>query len=97
MEELLLDAERLFREEHMNSGTALLEQLTTLYPESSPYAYLRLMEVYFQLQRREDYEWVSKRMHEQFGSPPLEWVAASDTFRHNLDRLADAIFAKMPH
>ncbi len=96
LEELLLDAERLFREEHMNSGTALLEQLTTLYPESSPYAYLRLMEVYFQLQRREDYEWVSKRMHEQFGTPQLEWVAESQTFRRNLDRLAEVVFTKLP-
>ncbi len=95
LEELLLDAERLFREEHMNSGTALLEQLTTLYPEESPYAYLRLMEVYFRLQRQEDYEWVNKRMHEQFGVPRLEWVAESDVFRRNLDRLADAISARV--
>ena len=96
LDELLLDAERHFREEHMNSGTALLEQLTTLYPESSPYAYLRLMEVYFQLQQREDYEWVNKRMHEQFGYPQLEWAAAGDEFRRNLDRLADAIYAGSP-
>ena len=95
LEELLIDAERHFDEEHMNSGTALLEQLTTLFPEASPYAYLRLMEVYVRLQRREDYEWVSKRLHEQFGSPELEWGEAKDTSLANLDRLAEAIFVKM--
>jgi uncharacterized protein YcgL (UPF0745 family) len=96
LDELLIDAERHFSEEHMNSGTALLEQLTTLYPESSPYAYLRLMEIYFRLQRREDFEWVSKRLCEQFGCDKLEWVSASDVFMANLDRLAEAIFVKMP-
>ncbi len=96
LDELLLDAERHFLERHMNSGTALLEQLTTLYPESSPYAYLRLMEVYFELQQREDFEWVSKRMHEQFAAPQLQWVAAGDEFRRSLDRLAEAIFLKLP-
>ena len=80
----------------MNSGTALLEQLTTLYPESSPYAYLRLMEIYYRLQRREDFEWVSKRLCEQFGGRQLGWEAASDAFHTNLDRLAEAIFVKMP-
>jgi len=89
LEELLLDAERLFEENHLNSGSALLEQLTTLFPESSPYAYLRLMEIYFRMQRQEDFDWASQRLSEQFGCDKLDWVPEPDAFMANLDRLAE--------
>ena len=95
LEELLIDAERHFDEDHLHSGTALLEQLTTLFPTVSPYAYLRLMEMYVRLQRPEDYEWVSKRFNEQFGGPQLEWATDANTVMKSLERLADAIHAKM--
>ena len=95
LEEMLIDAERHFDEEHLHSGTALLEQLTTIFPTVSPYAYLRLMEMYVQMQRREDYEWVSKRFSEQFGAPELGWKPDADTIMKSLDRLAEAIHAKL--
>jgi hypothetical protein len=76
--EILLDAERLLEEEHMNSGAALLEIITTAYPGHSPYAYVRLMEIYFRLRRREDYDWVCQRMSEQYDCEKIEWDATND-------------------
>jgi hypothetical protein len=89
LEELLADAEQLLEDGHLNSGTAILEQVTTLFPDESPFAYLRLMEIYYLIQRQEDYDWVAQRMCEQFNCDKLEWVAPSETFKNNLDRLAE--------
>ena len=95
LEELLLDAERLIEEEHLNAGSAILEQVTTLFPDESPFAYLRLMEIYHLIQRREDYDWVNQRLCEQFNCDRLEWAADHEAFRANLDRLAEAFLIGM--
>lgn len=95
LEELLLDAETLLEEEHFNSGTAILEQITTLFPDESPFAYLRLMEIYHLIQRQEDYEWVNQRLCEQFNCARTEWIADHRQFRAELDRLAEAFLISM--
>ena len=95
LEELLLDAERLIEEEHLNSGSAILEQVTTLFPDESPFAYLRLMEIYHLIQRREDYDWVNQRLCEQFNCDRLEWAADHKVFRAHLDRLAETFLISM--
>jgi hypothetical protein len=87
-DEILLDAERLLDEEHINSGTSLLELLTTMHPNYSPYTYLRLMEIYYSLKRREDYDWVCQRMCEQYSCEKVEWAATSEAFIKNLDLAA---------
>jgi hypothetical protein len=87
-DEILLDAERLLEEEHMNSGAALLEITTTVYPGHSPYAYVRLMEIYFRLRRREDYDWVCQRMSEQYDCEKIEWDATNNVFVSKLDAIA---------
>ena len=95
LEELLLDAETLLAEEHFNSGTAILEQITTLFPDESPFAYLRLMEVYQLIERPEDFDWVSQRLCEQFNCSRLEWVSQRQQFRAQLDKLAEAFLIGM--
>ena len=87
-DEILLDAERLLDEEHINSGTALLELLTTLHPNYSPYTYMRLMEIYYRLKRREDYDWVCQRMCEQYSCEKVEWAETNEAFIANLDLTA---------
>lgn len=87
-DEILLDAERLLDEEHINSGTALLELLTTMHPNYSPYTYMRLMEIYFRLKRREDYDWVCQRMCEQYSCEKIEWADTNEAFITNLDLAA---------
>ncbi len=94
-EELLLDAESLLEEDHFNSGTAILEQITTLFPDESPFAYLRLMEIYHLIQRREDFDWVSQRLSEQFHCDKVEWETGHDTVRANLDRVAESFLIAM--
>ncbi len=95
LDELLLDAESLLEEEHFNSGTALLEQITTLFPDESPFAYLRLMEIYHLIQRPEDYQWVNQRLCEQFNCSQMEWIADHQQFRVELDQLAEAFLISM--
>ncbi len=95
LDELLLDAESLLEEEHFNSGTALLEQITTLFPDQSPFAYLRLMEMYHLIQRPEDYQWVNQRLCEQFNCSQMEWIADHQQFRVELDQLAEAFLISM--
>ena len=84
----VLDAERLLDEEHINSGTALLELLTTIHPNYSPYTYMRLMELYYRLKRREDYDWVCQRMCEQYSCEKVEWAETNEAFIANLDLTA---------
>ncbi|UCH47007.1 MAG: hypothetical protein JSU95_12995 [Betaproteobacteria bacterium] len=95
LEELLLDAESLLEEEHFNSGTAILEQITTLFPDESPFAYLRLMEVYQLIERPEDFDWVSQRLCEQFNCARLEWTIQRRQFRADLDKLAESFLIGM--
>ena len=95
LEELLLDAETMLEEEHFNSGTAILEQITTLFPDESPFAYLRLMEIYQMIERPEDFEWVRQRLGEQFDCPQLEWTTQRQKFRAELDSLAEAFLIAM--
>ena len=95
LEELLLDAESLLEEEHFNSGTAILEQITTLFPEESPFAYLRLMEIYHLIERPEDFDWVNQRLCEQFNCSRMEWTAKRQQFRANLDQLAESFLISM--
>jgi hypothetical protein len=90
LEELLLDAESLLEEEHFNSGTAILEQITTLFPDESPFAYLRLMEIYHLIERPEDFDWVNQRLCEQYNCSRMEWTAKRQQFRANLDKLAES-------
>lgn len=87
-DEILLDAERLLAEEHINSGTALLELLTTMHPNYSPYTYMRLMEIYYRLKRREDYDWVCQRMCEQYSCEKIEWAETHEAFIKSLDLTA---------
>ena len=95
LEELLLDAETLLEEEHFNSGTAILEQITTLFPDESPFAYLRLMEIYQLIQRPEDFDWVNQRLCEQYNCSRLEWTAQREQFRASLDKLAESFLISM--
>jgi len=87
-DEILLDAERLIDEEHINSGTALLELVTTLHANYSPYPFLRLMEIYYGLKRREDYDWVCQRLCEQYSCEKVEWADTNEAFIKNLDLAA---------
>lgn len=87
-DEILLDAERLLEEEHLNSGTALLELMVTVYPKYSPYAYVRLMEIYYRLRRREDYDRVCQQMSEQYDCGKIEFDATEEVFVTKLDEIA---------
>ena len=95
LEELLLDAESLLEEEHFNSGTAILEQITTLFPDESPFAYLRLMEIYHLIERPEDFDWVNQRLCEQYNCSRLEWIAQRKQFIASLDKLAESFLISM--
>lgn len=95
LDELLVDAESLLEEEHFNSGTAILEQVTTLFPEESPFAYLRLMEIYHLIGRPDDFEWVNQRLSEQFNCARIEWVAQHVQFMTGLDSLAESFLVAM--
>jgi hypothetical protein len=94
-EELLVDAESLLEEEHFNSGTAILEQIATLFPDEYPFAYLRLMEIYQLIGRPEDFDWVNQRLSEQFDCSRLEWTAERQQFRARLDKLAESFLVGM--
>jgi len=95
LDELLVDAESLLENEHFNSGTAILEQIATLFPDESPFAYLRLMEIYHLMGRPDDFEWVNQRLNEQFNCPRVEWVAQHGQLLSALDRLAESFLVAM--
>ena len=94
-DELLVDAESLLEGEHFNSGTAILEQVTTLFPDESPFAYLRLMEIYHLMDRPDDFEWVNQRLNEQFNCARIEWVAQHGQLMSALDQLAESFLVAM--
>lgn len=95
LDELLVDAESLIEEQHFNSGTAILEQFATLFPDESPFAYLRLMEIYHLMGRPDDFEWVNQRLGEQFDCPRVAWVAQHAQFMDAIDRIAESFLVAM--
>jgi hypothetical protein len=95
LDELLVDAESLLEEQHFNSGTAILEQITTLFPDESPFGYLRLMEIYHLMGRPDDFEWVNQRLGEQFDCPRVAWVAQHAQFMVAIDRIAESFLVAM--
>ena len=95
LDELLVDAESLLEGTHFNSGTAILEQVTTLFPDESPFAYLRLLEIYHLMGRPDDFEWVNQRLNEQFNCPRIEWVAQHEPLMAAIDQLAESFLVAM--
>jgi hypothetical protein len=95
LDELLVDAEYLLEAKHFNSATAILEQITTLFPEESPFPFLRLMEVYHLMGRPDDFEWVNQRLSEQFNCSRVEWITQHGEFMAALDRLAESFLVAM--
>lgn len=94
VEEILVDAEDLLGIRRIRSAIALYEQAIALYPCYSAYPHLRLMELYYDLESREDFERVAIRFSERFSVGPIRWVLIKGEFWAQLDRIAAALLQK---
>jgi len=56
--------------------------------------HLRLLELYYDLERREAFERVARRFSEHFTVGPIRWVLIKVEFWAQLDRIAAALLQK---
>ena len=94
VEEILMDAEDLLGIRRVHSAIALYEQAITRYPHYSAYPHLRLLELYYDLERREAFERVARQFSEHFSVGPIRWVLIKVEFWAQLDRIAAALLQK---
>jgi hypothetical protein len=94
VEEILVDAEDLLGIRRIRSAIALYEQAIARYPRYSAYPHLRLLELYYDLESREDFERVAIQFSERFSVGPIRWVLIKAEFWSQLDRIAAALLQK---
>lgn len=93
-EEILVDAEDLLGIRRIRSAIALYEQAIARYPRYSAYPHLRLLELYYDLESREEFERVARQFSEHFSVGPIRWVLIKVEFWAQLDRIAAALLQK---
>jgi hypothetical protein len=93
-EEILVDAEDLLGIRRIRSAIALYEQAIARYPRYSAYPHLRLLELYYELESREEFERVSRQFSEHFSVGTIRWVLIKVEFWAQLDRIAAALLQK---
>lgn len=86
--EILEDAEEMLEIRRMQTATALYEQAIVRAPRYSPYPYLRLLEIYYEMEYRGDFERVAREFSSQFDVGPVRWVLVKVEFWSHLDKLA---------
>jgi hypothetical protein len=86
--EMLEDAEDMLDLRRMQSATALYEQAIVRAPRYSAYPYLRLLEIYYDMDYRGDFERVSREFSRHFGLDPVRWVLVKVEFWAQLDNAA---------
>ncbi len=94
VEEILMDAEDLLGIRRIHSAIALYEQAIARYSHYSAYPHLRLLELYYDLERREEFERVARQFSEHFTIGPIRWVLIKAEFWAQLDRIAAALLQK---
>jgi len=93
-EQILVDAEDLLGIRRIHSSIALYEQAITRYQRYSAYPYLRLLELYYELDNRDEFERVAKQFCDRFSVGPVRWVLIKVDFWAQLDRIAAALLQK---
>ncbi len=93
-EEILVDAEDLLSIRRIRSAIALYEQAIARHPRYSAYPHLRLLELYYDLESREEFERVARQFSEYFSVGPIRWVLIKVEFWAQLDRIAAALLHK---
>ncbi len=93
-EEILTDAEDLLGIRRFHSAIALYEQAIARYPCYSAYPHLRLLELYYDLESRDDFERVARHFSDHFLVGPIRWVLIKVEFWAQLDRIAAALLQK---
>ena len=93
-EEILVDAEDLLGIRRIRSAIALYEQAIARYPHYSAYPHLRLLELYYDLESREEFERVARQFSEYFSVGPIRWVLIKVEFWAQLDRIAATLLQK---
>mgnify|MGYP001233648924 FL=1 len=93
-EEILVDAEDLLGIRRIRSAIALYEQAIARYPRYSAYPHLRLLELYYDLESRDEFERVSRQFSGHFSVGPIRWVLIKVEFWAQLDRIAAALLQK---
>jgi len=94
VEEILMDAEDLLGIRRIHSAIALYEQAIARYPHYSAYPHLRLLELYYDLDHREEFEHVARQFSGHFSVGPIRWVLIKAEFWAQLDRIAAALLQK---
>ena len=94
VEEMLTDAEDLLGIRRMRSAIALYEQAIARYPRFSAYPHLRLLELYYDLESREEFDRVARQFSVHFSVGPIRWVLIKVEFWAQLDRVAAALLQK---
>jgi hypothetical protein len=94
MEELLEDAEDMLGIRRLQSAIGLFEQAILRCPNYSAYPHLRLLEMYHDLERREDLERVARKFSECFSVGPVRWVLIKSELWAQLDSIAAALLKK---
>jgi hypothetical protein len=94
VEQILVDAEDLLGIRRIHSSIALYEQAIILHQRYSAYPYLRLLELYYELENRDDFERVAKQLCDRFSVGPIRWVLIKVDFWAQLDRIAAALLQK---
>lgn len=94
VEEILTDAEELLGSRRVNSAIALYEQAVVNFSRYSAYPHLRLLELYYELNQRDDFERVASRFSQDYSLGPIRWVLIKEDFWTQLDRVAAALLQK---
>lgn len=94
VEEILEDAEEMLGIRRIRSAIALFEQAIARFPRYSAYPHLRLLELHYDLENREDFERVARQFSEQFTVGPIRWVLIKAELWSQLDRIAAALLGK---
>jgi hypothetical protein len=94
VEQILVDAEDLLGIRRIHSSVALYEQAIARYPRYSAYPYLRLLELYYEMENRDEFERTAKQFTDRFTVGPIRWVLIKVDFWSQLDRIAAALLQK---
>jgi hypothetical protein len=94
VEDMLDDAEQLLGMQRTRSATGLYEQILLWYPRYSAYPYLRLLELYCESGKRDDFERVSILFSKAYPVGPIRWVLIKQECLAQLDGIAEALIEK---
>ena len=94
VEEILTDAEDMLGIRRINSAIGLYEHSIRIFSHYSAYPHLRLLELYYDLNQRDDFERVALRFSQDYALGPIRWVLIKEDFWTQLDRIAAALLQK---